>query len=297
MRVLVAGGAGRLGSRLVDRFLERGLDVRVLTRVPERARLDARVGLVAGDVRDPSTVEPAARGVDTIVSAVQGLVGSGGVSPASVDRDGNKNLVDAAGSSGADFVLMSMVGASPDNPMELARMKYEAEEYARASGVPTTIVRSTAFTELWVDVLLSTSGRRGRPLVFGRGQNPINFVSVDDVAALVETAVMDRDLRGATLEIGGRENMTFDQLAAAIQYGSDHAGPPRHLSPIVLRAVAATIGNLKPQLGRQMRTSLFMDSMDLRFDDTPTRSSFPDIPSTSVIEVIEREKSASTRRV
>jgi uncharacterized protein YbjT (DUF2867 family) len=268
------------------------LDVRVLARNPETVHLDNRVEVAAGDVRVPSTLVSAANGVDTIVSAVQGLAGAGGVSPRTVDRDGNKNLVDAAASARCDFVMMSMVGASPDNPMELARMKYAAEEYALASGVPTTVVRSTAFAELWVELLRQTSKRSGRPMVFGHGQNPINFVSVEDVGALLEMAVTNRDLRGSTLEIGGPENMSFDQLARAIQMGSDNVKSPRHLNPTALLVMAATVGNLRPQLGRQMRTSLLMDTMDLRYDSMPARSAFPGLPCTTVSEVITRERSA-----
>lgn len=294
MKVLVAGGAGRLGSRLVGRLVRRGLDVRVLARTPERVHLGPEVEVVTGDVRVQSTLMSAVDGVETIVSAVHGLVGAGGVSPRTVDRDGNRNLVDTAKSTGCDLVLMSMVGASPDSPMELSRMKYEAEEYARASGVPTTIIRSTAFAELWVEILRETSTRSGRPLVFGRGENPINFVSIEDVAALVELAVTNRDHRGSTLEIGGPEDMSLNQLAALIQNGSENARSPRHLSPIVLQGMAATIGFLRPQLGRQMRTSLLMDTMELSYDSTATRSGFPDIPCTTVSEVIARDRSAAT---
>ncbi len=289
MRVLVAGGTGRLGSSLVARLLRRSLEVRVLARSPESAHLADEVEVVAGDVRVPHTLVPAVAGVDTIVSAVHGLVGSGGVSPQTVDRDGNRNLVDAAAEAGCDLVLMSLVGASPDHPMELARMKYAAEEYARASGVPTTIVRATAFTELWVDLLRQTAGRGGRPLVFGRGDNPINFVSVEDVAALVEIAVTKPEMRGSILEIGGPENITLDELARATATGPGGPVRPRHISPIALRVMAATLGNLRPQLGRQMRSSLLMDSMDLRFDGSAVHASYPDLPATTVREVLARQ--------
>ena len=72
---------------------------------------------------------------------------------------------------------MSVVGASADSPMELFRCKHAAEAHLRGSGVAWTIVRATAFVELWIDILGSTA-TPGRPVVFGRGDNPINFVSV-----------------------------------------------------------------------------------------------------------------------
>ena len=80
-------------------------------------------------------------------------------------------------------------------------MKHAAEQYALTSGTPTTIVRSTAFLELWIDVLCDTAKQTGRPVVFGRGQNPINFVSASDVAALVDLVLGDRATRGETLGI------------------------------------------------------------------------------------------------
>jgi NADH dehydrogenase len=40
-------------------------------------------------------------------------------------------------------------------------------------------------------------------LVFGRGDNPVNFVSVKDVAALVDHVVTDTSTRGSVYEIGG----------------------------------------------------------------------------------------------
>ena len=94
--------------------------------------------------------------------------------------------------------------------MELFRAKHAAEQHLRASGTPWTIVRATAFVELWAEIM-------AKPIVFGRGDNPINFVSVDDVAAVVERAVVDAGLRGQILEVGGPENLTFNELAALLQ--------------------------------------------------------------------------------
>lgn len=146
--ILVAGGTGRLGRLVVNRLVDEGRSVRALTRDPSAAAdlVDSGVELMTGDVRDPSSLPPALSGVSTVVSTVHGLVGSGGVTPASVDRDGNHNLIDAAAAAAphAAVILVSTVGASPDHPMELFRMKWAAEEHLRASGLAWTIVRSNA---------------------------------------------------------------------------------------------------------------------------------------------------------
>ncbi len=192
--ILVAGGSGRLGTLLVQRLAGRGTAVRVLTRSRARASHfdSSSVEIVEGDVRVASEVQRAVAGADVVVSAIQGLAGTGGVSPASVDREGNRHLVDAAARAGATVVLVSVVGAAADSPMELFRMKHAAEQHLRASGTAWTIVRSTAFLETWIDLLAQTADRAGRVVVFGRGNNPINFVSVNDVAAVVDRAISMR---------------------------------------------------------------------------------------------------------
>jgi NADH dehydrogenase len=285
--ILVAGGTGRLGSLVVRQLNDRGLGVRVLTRAPDRARnLADDIEVVVGDVRDPASLTPAVVGVDVVVSAVHGFIGPRGISPRTVDRDGNANLVDAARSVGADLVLLSVVGASPDSAMELFRMKHTAEQHALASPVPTTVVRSTAFLELWIDLLRQTAGRSGRPLVFGRGDNPINFVSVIDVGALVDQVITDRSTRGTILEIGGPDNLTFNDLACAVQAVDRRPREARHVPPAMLRLMAATVGQVRPQLGRQARAALAMDRDDLTFDSTATRERYPGLPCTAIADLL-----------
>ena len=237
--ILVAGGTGVLGTKLVQRFSALGLPVRVLARNPAGANLPVsrQLEMVRGDVRDPASLVRAMAGVHTVISVVQGFAGSGGNSPQSVDRDGNLNLIDAAATQGAAVVLMSVVGASADSPMELFRMKHAAEQRLRASRIPWTIVRATAFLETWIALLEQTASRSGRPLVFGRGDNPINFVSATDVAALLEQAVSDPSTRGQTLEIGGPENLSLNQFAAAIQNAAGRAASPRHVPRAALRTI------------------------------------------------------------
>jgi uncharacterized protein YbjT (DUF2867 family) len=281
LKVLVAGGTGRLGTVVVGALAGRKVDVRVMTRDPQRAGHLAgeHVELVIGDVRDPVATAMAAAGVDVVVSAVHGFAGPGGGSPATVDRDGNLHLIRAAESAGADMVLMSVVGAAPDSPFELFRMKHAAEIALAASNVPATVVRATAFLELWVDLLNSTAGRSNRPLVFGRGQNPINFVSVGEVAALVERVVTDRATRGQTLEIGGPDNLTLTELAAMVAKDRGSAKNPRHLPRPALHVMAATVGRLRPELGRQARAALAMDSCDMAFDAEPAYARSARLPA------------------
>src|SRR6185312_3392472 len=210
--IVVAGGTGTLGRRLVPLLTAAGLPVRVLTRDPAQTGSLAGPGVevTRADVRDAAAVGRALHRAVTVVSAVHGFAGPGGVSPASVDRAGNANLIAAAAREGAGFVLVSVVGAGPDHPIGLFRAKHDAEETLRASGVPWTIVRATAFAETWATIMAGPLHASGTIPVFGRGRNPINFVSATDVAALTaRAAATDPGLRGQVLELGGQDNLTF----------------------------------------------------------------------------------------
>jgi len=71
-KTLVTGGTGFLGANLVKRLLKEGHQVRVLDNDSRgrKSRLSKELGsieLVVGDIRDPRTVEKAAKGCQSIV--------------------------------------------------------------------------------------------------------------------------------------------------------------------------------------------------------------------------------------
>ena len=287
--IVVAGGTGTLGTRLVPRLAGAGLAVRVLTRDPARAQHLAGPGVevVRGDVRDPASVTAALRGADMVISAVHGFGGPGGGSPATVDRAGNANLIGAATRAGATFILVSVAGAAPDHSIGLFRAKYAAEDMLRASGIGWTIVRATAFMQTWATIMGRMLQSSRKIVVFGGGDNPVNFVSAADVAALVELAVTDPSLRGQVLEIGGPDNLTFNQVATILQETTGRHAPVRHIPRPALRAMAWLTAGIKPALARQARAALAMDTLDMTFDPTPTRRAVPGLPDTGMQSAIK----------
>ena len=281
--ILVAGATGRLGSLVVSELAARGQSVRALVRTPSAYRPPDRllVEVAEGDVRDAAAVNRATAGVDTIVSAVHGMLGRSIHSLEDVDIAGNRNLIDAAVSHGAArFVLLSMHGASDSNPLEMARAKYHAEEALNRSALDGVIVRPTVSLETWLDV---TAGPGPRPLILGRGRNPINFVSVRDVASVVVQSVLST-VHGI-LEIGGPDNLTLEQLASRLVAAGIRSGAPRRIPRTALRVTGWSARRIRPDLARLARSAVGLDMHDLRAGMGDARALVPGVPLTGLAEV------------
>ena len=289
--ILVAGGTGTLGTPLVRRLADRGEAVRVVTRDPARARqLPGTVDLVTGDVRDPVTVAAAVRGCTTVISAVHGFAGPGRQSPESIDRDGNRALIQSAAAAGAEhLVLLSVLGAAPDHPMSLHRAKDAAERALRASGLAWTILRPGPFLETWIGIIGAKLASDGQALVFGPGRNPISFVSAADVAAVVDLAVHDPSLRGQVLEIAGPEQLSFTRLADRLVAATGRPGRIRHLPLPLLHAMSVLARPLNPAFARQAQAAVVMNTSDMTADGAALRGRFPALPSTTLDELLQRQ--------
>lgn len=293
--IVIAGGTGRLGTQVVRLLTARGLAVRVLTRAPARAahlRSD-HVEIVKGDVLNPQTVDRAVVGAQTVISAIHGFIGTGASNPRAVDWQGNRALIRAAQASGSQhFILVSIQGVAPDHPMELLRMKYLAEQELRASALPWTIIRPTAYMETWAKLVGEPLIKTGATRIFGRGANPINFVSVFDVARFVELAVVDPAMRGVLVEVGGPENLSMRQLVQTFETVTGRRGTTRAVPLPLMRLMAVLMRALNPMLARQIQAGVVMDTWDMAFDPSDTCRCYPAIALTSFAEAVRRDYGA-----
>jgi len=286
--ILVAGGTGLLGSRVVGQLVERGERVRVLTRDPRRAaHLPAGVQTMVGDVRG-GPLDSVVEGCSSVVSAVHGFTGPTRTNPAAVDRDGNHHLIAAATRAGVDrFVLVSGVDARPDHPMSLHRMKHAAEQDLQGAVLPGVIVRATCFLETWLDVIGTKIAVGGAALVLGPGRNPINFVSADDVAAFVRLAVSGDERIGAEVSVGGPQNLTFIEIAQRLLAGTGRTDRIRHVPLSALRALSVLARPISPDFARRAGAAVVMNTTDMTFDAAPVRDLFPEIDPTTIAQLTD----------
>jgi uncharacterized protein YbjT (DUF2867 family) len=295
--ILIAGATGTLGKFLIPRLVNRDLDVRLLTRDASHASHFAgkHVEIVEGDVRDARAVEGAMSGADMVVSAITGFAGKPPESPRTVDRDGNANLIRAAATSGAGhFVLLSVVGVAPDHPMELFRMKWAAEQELLGSGLDWSVVRPSAYMETWVGILAAPLLGGGKAMVFGRGNNPINFVSAADVARAVEQAV-DARSKGTILEVGGPDDLGMKDVVETFKSVTGATGGMRRVPRPMLRMMSVAARPFNPVLARQSAAAVLMDTRDFTRAATVDSARAPAGPPTSLTEMLKRAYSSAVR--
>jgi len=222
MTVLVTGGTGFVGSRIVHALRAHGNDVRALAREPLRARHLSTIGVevARGDVTDPAGLRAALAGCSRVVHLVGILKGS----PADFDRvmtQGTRSLVAAAKEAGVErFVLMSALGTD-ERTKDLVPYfgaKWSMEREVEGSGLPYTTFRpSFVFGK---GGALPTFVRQVRysPVVtvIGNGKQRIQPIWVDDVAEYFARALEEPAAVNRTFEVGGPDVVTWDELYRSI---------------------------------------------------------------------------------
>jgi uncharacterized protein YbjT (DUF2867 family) len=189
MDVVVAGGHGKIGQRLLRLLAERGDRARGLIRNPEHAADLERLGAeaVLCDLEQEDDIARVVEGADAVVFSAGAGAGSGPERKRTVDLGGAVKLIDAAKANGIDrYVIVSSIGA--DNPEAASgpmrpylEAKAEADQRLAASGLDYTIVRPGMLTD-----------DPGRGLVAAGPDVDRAAIPREDVAATL-LAVLDAD--------------------------------------------------------------------------------------------------------
>lgn len=179
--ILVTGGTGGLGRRVVPRLSEAGRHVRVLSRKPYESR--PGVEYVVGDLASGSGLASAVAGTAVVLHCA----GTGKIKE---DVTQAINLVTAARSAGAGHILnISVVGADRipvKTAMDRSMFAYFASQRAvevvtAESGLPWTNLRATQFHDGFILVMLDAMSKLPViPLPAGIRFQPIDAGEVAD---------------------------------------------------------------------------------------------------------------------
>ncbi len=234
-KILVTGGTGSIGGRLLDVLAREGhKNVRVLVRDLSRALRIARFPFefATGNLTSAEEVARAVDGCDVIFHCAYGNSGS------EQDRvlanvEGTRNVLEAAARAGVKRVVhlstVMVYGVPPDGDLDetfprrplgmaYADSKLEAEElvakYCRERSVPATVLQLTAVygpNALWtVDVLQWM--KRGRVILVNGGSGLRNAVYIDDVVSAMLHAAVEEGAVGESFLISGETPVTYSDF-------------------------------------------------------------------------------------
>lgn len=251
--VAVAGGTGFVGGAIARELAERGFRVVVLSHRPTARRGDRPAEAFEhrrADVTQPDTLAAALEGVE-VLSISLAFRNSPIEAPRRgrtferVDADGTVALVNAAKAAGVRrLVYISGAGAAPDASRHWFRAKWRAEEAVRTSGIPYTIFRPS-----WIygpgDRSLNRFLGFVRWLPFvpqiGNGRQRLAPVFVADMGALVADSLESAAAENATLEVGGPETLTMDEVIRAALRISARRRPILHAPVVLMKALTAPL--------------------------------------------------------
>lgn len=251
--VFVTGAAGFVGRSVVARLAADGCAVTALSRSAAAPGAEG-FRTVRGDLMIPDAWRAALRDADTVVHLAAAVGKADRAEFFRINRDGTALLLREAAAAGVRrFIFTSSIAAAYKDTKyyHYAHSKQAAEAVVRGEAVPWIIVRPTLVLGRG-----SAIGRRFRSLgaapilpVFGTGRVRVQPVHVDDLAAVVAGLVRRDDLTGRTLEIGGPDIVTMEELLEKVHIAI-HGRQPRsvHVPLGLLRRTLGALESISPAL-------------------------------------------------
>ncbi|HEX3877619.1 MAG TPA: NAD-dependent epimerase/dehydratase family protein [Bryobacteraceae bacterium] len=291
-KVLVTGGAGFIGSHLVEALVGRGASVRVLDDLSlgQREWVHPQAEFIQGDIRN----------LDTCIKATAGCEGvfhmaAMSRSAASIDAIehctsanvlGTQNVLAAARGEGVRKVVYSGSSTYYGNrpaphyealPGDFLNMyglsKYVGEEYClmfdRLYGVPALVLRyfnvygprqpEEGVYALVLGIFLRRAAA-GKPLIIhGSGDQRRDFVHVRDVAA-ANIAAFESDAHGTQLNVGSGESISVKELADMISPLQEYTAR----RPADAEVTLADLTRIRSLIGWEPRVSFAEGLRELR---------------------------------
>lgn len=239
--ILITGATGRLGKLVVQRLLDNGERVRVLTRRPDDALVlwGDRVEIVRGDFADLASLKAAARGTRALLllSPISEYLVT--YQTAVIDAAKAAGVSRIVKISGSDWTIRNA-----DRSVSGAAHR-AVEEHLTVSGIEHTVLRPNAWMQVGLAPVIAAA-RKGEDLPTRYGDAAASFIDAQDIADVAVHALVAQAPITGPLILTGTEALTALEIARIIarvlqrpigvSQQPSSALPP-HLDPFDQRAI------------------------------------------------------------
>jgi len=269
-KILVTGGAGFIGSHIVDRLLANGFEVSILDNLSSGNKENIQQHLskknlhfIKGDIRDAKTVKQAVSDIDAIIheaahiSVTQSfekpfltnevnVTGTLNLLKASSDANVKRFIYASSCAVYGETATLPIKETTPTRPISpYAASKLAAENYCKAFhkiyGLQTVSLRyfnvygprqtNSPYSGV-ITIFISRLLNSETPIIYGDGTQTRDFTHVQDVAQASILALHAKNAAGEEFNVATGKSTTINQLAGTLLNitGQTHL-QPRHLEP------------------------------------------------------------------
>ena len=259
--ILITGGTGYVGSRLVEKLSQTQQPLRLLVRDPAGAgqfQDQPQITLVKGDVTDPGSLHAAMDGVQAVIHLVAIIRElPGGVSFERINYQGTVNVVDAAKAAGVERLLhMSALGVHANPSMPYMDTKHRAQQYVMQSGLDWTVFQPSVIFGTGDEFINTLADLVRKPLlvlpapvvpVVGDGSTKFQPIWRDDVVDAFIQALNDPATSGQVYQLGGPDVLTYEQMIDLIMQKLNKKRFKIHVPVPLMKPVVGIMDKMLPK--------------------------------------------------
>lgn len=218
-QIIVYGGTGFYGQKVVEKLVKKGQSVKVLTRNSENAKkiFGDKVELFQGDVTEKGTIEESLKNVGAIVICLSAMSNKLIRKMKEIERDAVLEIMEQAKKANISR-LVYMSGYEMRKQLlddlkipEFGEIKIEVEEKIRQSDFNWTILGDAPAFEIFFAFL-----NKGRMTVPGGGLNAFPTISPEDVGEITAQIVLRNNLSERRIKLTGPKAYSFPEVAKLI---------------------------------------------------------------------------------
>lgn len=282
--ILVVGGTGYLGGKVINHLLSRGAKVSALVREGSNANeLESKgVQIIRGDLTKPLTLLTALKNIDAVISTAIGYSNrKKGDNLKRVDDIGNRNLVDALKQANTPrFVFTSVLNVHQAESVPHFWQKKLIEDYMDKIGVPYVALRPGAFLDQTEKQDFYAGGlKKGNLKVLGTTKVKWTNILSDDVAKYLAIAALDDTIPLARIDIGMNEPMNTQML---VKFATEYSGKPIKVSALpwsIFGSIFSFIGLFKSEIADLKKMFDYMLTGKYVADTSLQQKYFGEVPS------------------